>query len=436
VDFAIRVSPVTSQRRLIGVLVLGAILGAGRARADDEGIKIGDGRLHPFLNLGSRWDSFASVDGNGNPASDFLFDIDPGLRLNIPSSVLGLSLNADVDEVLYATYTELDRTLVNGDLGLDFFNEGAVGVKLEDRFQRGNNPTVSALPFAVISDLNDATAKVPIRPGGGAFIIQPGYDFIYQHFEDFTLAATQTPAGCSSYCNPADASDLDYIENRGSLDVIWRFLPKTAALLSGEFINMDYLDTAGDNAPLNMFDATLGLSGLLTTHFEVVAKAGYGQTFLNATTLAAISKFGGDAHDVVGQLQLGYLFSETGAIRIGFARVLVPTPTALAYYEDNRPYLQIRLLFGRLSLHLDASIDIDTFASNAEGTGSRTDELLHLDVGPQVEIFRWLQVAAGYDLSSLGSNDQQAFSAYAGTPVLGQAGYANHEVYLRLTFVY
>ena len=38
---------------------------------------------------------------------------------------------------------------------------------------------------------------------------------------------------------------MDYIEQPGSLDVIWRFLPKTAALLSGEFINMDYLSSAG-----------------------------------------------------------------------------------------------------------------------------------------------------------------------------------------------
>ena len=117
---------------------------------------------------------------------------------------------------------------------------------------------------------------------------------------------------------------------------------------------------------------------------------------------------------------------------------LQPVPTALAYYEDNRPYFQVRLLFGRLTLHLDASIDIDTFASNIEETGSRTDLLLHLDVGPTVEIFRWLQAGVGYDLTSLGSNDPAAFTAYSGTgPLLGGAGgYTNHEFYLRLTFVY
>ena len=431
----------TIRRALACSFALATMLAGTVARADDEGIKIGDGRLHPFINLGGRWDSFASVDANGNPVSDFLFDIDPGLKLNIPSSVLGLSLNADVDEVLYATYTGLDRTLINGDLALDFFNEGAVGVKLEDRFQRGNNPTVSDLPFAVISDLNDASAKVPIRPGGGAFIIQPGYDFIYQHFENFTLSTASLGdcAPADTYCNPALANDLDYIEHRGSLDVIWRFLPKTAVLLSGEFINMDYLDAsaAAGNAPLSMFDATLGLSGLLTSHFEVVAKAGYAQTLLNDATPTPALLAAGDAHTVVGQLQLGYLFSETGSIRVGFTRVLVPTPTQLAYYEDNRPYLQVKLLFGRLSLHLDASLDIDTFASNSEGTGSRTDLLLHIDVGPEVEIFRWFRVGAGYDLTSLGSDATAAFSAYTGvSPVLGNAGYTNNEVYLRLTFVY
>ncbi len=418
-------------------------LGSAAALADDEGIKIGEGRLHPFLNLGSRWDSFASVNADGTAASDFLFDINPGLKLNIPSNVLALALNADVDEVLYLTNTALDRTLVNGDLGLDFFNEGAVGVKLEDRFQRGNNPTVSVLPFAVISDLNDAAAQVPIRPGGGAFVIQPGYDFIYQHFENFAIGPLQT-AGCTSaYCNPALAGQMDYIENRGSLDLIWRFLPKTAVLLSGEFLNMDYLSSAGTgtggNAPLSLFDATLGLSGLLTTHFEVVAKAGYAQTLLNSSAIAAVPTLAtvGDAHTVIGQLQVGYLFSETGSIRLGFTRVLQPAPTSLAYFEDNRTYLQIRLLFGRLSLHLDTSLDIDTFAVNAEGVAGRTDLLFHVDVGPEVEIARWFRVGAGYDLTSLGSNDTASFSSYAGiSPVFGASGYANHEAYLHLTFVY
>ncbi len=170
-----------------------------------------------------------------------------------------------------------------------------------------------------------------------------------------------------------------------------------------------------------------------------MVRAGYAQTFLTAADTKADSelKSAGEAHDVIGQLELGYIFSETGSIRIGFSRALQPVPTALAYYEDNRPYLEVRLLFGRLTLHLDASLDIDTFASNIEETGNRVDALVHLDVGPAFEIFRWLQVGAGYDLTSLGSNDPLAFTEYNGvTPLIGSGGYTNHEVYLRLTFVY
>lgn len=431
----------TLVRTLAGVCGLAILAGPALAHADDEGIKIGEGRLHPFLNLDGRWDSFASVDQTGHAVSDFLFDVNPGLRLSVPSTVLALTLNGDVDELLYASNTNLDRTLINGTLMLDFFNEGAVGLRLADQFNRANNPTVSVLPFAVISDINDASVKVPIRPGGGALVIQPGYDFIYQHFENFSGAGVSaaTCPGNSPYCNPAEASQLDYLEHRGSLDVIWRFLPKTAVLLSGEFLNVNYLNGTGGNAPLSIFDATLGLSGLLTTHFEIVARAGYAQTLLSGTAIAAVPGLAavGDAHTAIGQLQLGYLFSETGAIRIGFTRVLLPAPTALAYYEDNRPYIQARVLFGRLALHLDASLDIDTFANNIENTGSRTDEVLHIDVGPEVEVARWFRVAAGYDLTSLGSNDISAFGIYTGTsPVIGSAGYTNHEVYLRLTFVY
>jgi hypothetical protein len=436
--------PSMSAHRLLAVVIAAiGLLTAPSARADDEGIKIGEGRLHPFLNLDGKWDSFASVSTTGTALSDFLFDIDPGLNLHIPSRVLSFGLDGDFDEVLYAQYTVLNRSLANGDLTLDFFDRGVVGLTLSDHFNRQNNSTVSVLPFAVISDLNVASAAVPIRPGGGAMVITPGYSFTYQHFEGFNVGmiATALCPDDSPYCDASKASELDYTEQRGALDVVWRFLPKTAALFSSEFLNVAYNSSAKNtgNAPLNLFDATLGLSGLITTHFAVVARAGYAQTFLTAADVTAdmeLSK-AGEAHDVIGQLELAYLFSETGSIRLGFSRVLQPVPTSLAYYEDNRPYLQIRLLFGRLTLHLDASLDVDTFASNIEQSGSRTDDLVHLDVGPEVEIFRWCRAAVGYDLTALGSNDPGAFTAYPGAkPLFGTGGYTSNELYLRLTFVY
>jgi hypothetical protein len=436
--------PSISARSLFAITTVGLWLGVpSLARADDDGIKIGEGRLHPYLNLDGKWDSFASVSTSGSALSDFLFDIDPGLKLHIPSHLLSFGLDGDVDEVLYATYTVLDRTLINGDLALDFFNQGVVGLNLTDRFTRQNNATVSVLPFAVLSDLNVAAAELPIRPGGGAMVFTPSYSFTYQHFEGFSvgkLAASACPKD-SPYCDPSLANELDYIEQRAGLDAVWKFLPKTAALLNAEFLNIAYLNGANNtgNAPLNLFDVTLGLSGLITTHFEVVARAGYAQTFLTAADVKSDGELAkaGEAHDVIGQLELGYLFSETGSIRLGFTRVLQPVPTALAYYEDNRPYFQVRLLFGRLTLHLDASLDIDTFASNIEETGNRTDLLLHVDVGPEVEIFRWFRAAVGYDLTSLGSDDSGAFTDYTGvTPLVGSGGYTNNEFYLRLTFVY
>ncbi len=284
--------PSMPAHRLLAVVI--AAIGlptASLARADDEGIKIGEGRLHPYLNLDGKWDSFASVSTTGSALSDFLFDIDPGLNLHIPSRVLSFGLDGDFDEVLYAQYTVLNRSLANGALSLDFFDRGVVGLTLSDHFNRQNNATVSVLPFAVISDLNVASAAVPIRPGGGAMVITPAYSFTYQHFEGFDVGMIAVAAcpGDSPYCDASKASELDYTEQRGALDVVWRFLPKTAALLSGEFLNVAYNSSAKNtgNAPLNLFDATLGLSGLITTHFAVVARAGYAQTFLTASDVTA-----------------------------------------------------------------------------------------------------------------------------------------------------
>src|SRR5271170_7674280 len=103
--------PSMSAQRLLAVVIAATALStASPARAEDEGIKIGEGRLHPFLNLDAKWDSFASVSTAGTALSDFLFDIDPGLKLNIPSHVLAFGLDGGFDEVLYATYTVLNRS--------------------------------------------------------------------------------------------------------------------------------------------------------------------------------------------------------------------------------------------------------------------------------------------------------------------------------------
>ncbi len=427
---------------VVGLGLVG-LLGGSAARADDDlGVKIGDGRLHLQLDLQGRYDTFATLDAANNPVGDFLFDIRPGLKLNIPSPIFAFDLAADADGILYANNPGLDRILADGALAIGINRAGVVGLDIADQFNRSDNNTMVALPFAIISDFNDAGAKLGIRPGGGALAIEPGYDFIYEHFEPastggFTVCSSGTPL-----CDPSLASLMDFYEHKVSLNLRWRFLPKTALLLGGDYIFVNYLNAGAGpsaNAPMDIVDGTVGVAGLLTSRVEIVLKAGYAQTLLGASDAAIPGLVtSGENRTFIGQAQIGYLFSETGNLKVGVVRLLNPAPTLLSDYTDTRPYLAFRwLLAGRLTLHLDASYDIFNYQLDSEGSpAGRTDGSLRIDVGPEFEILRWLRVAAGYDFTDLQSTDPAAFGAYHTSSIFGGAGYNNHEVYLRVTLAY
>lgn len=434
---------------VLGLLVLSVLTpNIPMAAAEENGIKVGDGVLHPFIDLQSRYDTFATLDGNGNPVGDLLWDIRPGLKLDIPSPTFSVDLGGDLDALLYTFNSGLDRVLADGSIALGINRGGSVGLELGDQFNRSDNNNMVALPFAIISNFNDANAKLEFRPGGGALSIEPGYDFIFENFEPVVGAAGYP--GCSSgspLCDPGSAAEMDSVEHKFSLNARWKFLPKTALLIGGDYLIANYMvpgSGASANAPLDIVDGTVGVAGLLTNRLEVIAKAGYAQTILSAFDLAQVPALSvaGNAHTFVGQLQLAYLLSETGNIKIGIQRLLQPSPTVLSYVTDTRPYIGAKiLLFGRLSLHLDASYDIFDYPldsvdfANTSNPASRTDGYLRLDVGPEVEITRWLRLAAGYDLTDMSSTDVNAYD-YRTTSMFGGPGYSNQEVYLRVTLTY
>ncbi|MHB8416878.1 MAG: hypothetical protein ACYDCL_02310 [Myxococcales bacterium] len=412
------------------------------ARADDDlGIKVGDGRLHLQLDLQGRYDTFAELNAQNQPEGDFLFDIRPGLKLDIPSPIFAFDLAADADGILYLNAPGLDRVLADGSVGIGINRAGIVGLDIADQFNRSDNNNMVALPFAIISDYNDASAKIGIRPGGGALAIEPGFDFIYEHFEPVLSTGLSACPGGSPLCDPSNASDMDFYEEKISLNLRWRFLPKTALLLGGDFMFVNYpTATSGlaANAPMDIVDGTIGIAGLLTSRVEVVLKAGYSQTLINGASVAAVPGLAasGENRTLIGQAQIGYIFSETGSLKIGVVRLLNPAPTVLADYTDTRPYLNFRwLIAGRLTLHLDVSYDLFDYQFNSEGQVGRNDESLHIDVGPEFEILRWLRVAAGYDFTDLQSSDSAIFT-YNSTSIFGGSGYNNHEVYLRVTLAY
>ena len=238
-----------------------------------------------------------------------------------------------------------------------------------------------------------------------------GYHFIAEGFSQLGNISTTsgTTGGVSS------PSDLNYLEHRITLENRWRFLPKTAVMLDGEY-NLRLYNTVGlGNVDINYVKATTGVSGLVTPHFSTVLRLGWA---------ADVSH--GSFNSIIGQLEGTYLANEASQLRLGFLRNFEPVGAPYTSYEDDRGYLQGRLgAFGRLTLNAQVMVDYLGF----RGSASRNDLVFTAGAGGDFEVTRWFIVSAG-DSFTTRSSDLKGNAIDAGLNL------SSDQVYLRLEFIY
>lgn len=397
----------------------------GAARAEENGLKIGDGRLHPYFDLETRYDTAAQVSidpttGASAGVGDLIFHFRPGMKLDVPSTTLAVSMGAAVEYLVYAglkskTASSLNRLQAEADLDLGVLRGSVVSFDLGDHFTRSNQTTDVGLVVGTLSLFNDARAAMTVAPGGGSLTISPGY---HLQLEAFSPLASVTGAATPTI----DYGARNYLQHRITLENRWRFLPKTAVLLDGEYDIRDYGNAAG-GTNISFFRAQTGISGLLTPHVAVVARAGY-------TRDLTLNSFGAAA--IIGQLEGSYLPSETSLIRLGVLRTFEPVSLPYVSYEDDRAYLEGRLLaVSRLTLHAFTSLDYLGFKS-AQATG-RNDLQVQAGVGADIEVTRWFNIGVG-DALSVRTSDLKAQQP-GGPPVAG-LNLTSDQVFLRLTVVY
>jgi hypothetical protein len=409
---------------LVGAVLLCPVLASAQQGrpSGGNGFKVGDGRLHPFLDLETRVDSGAGYfppPGSTSPedlpsdlGGEFIFHIRPGFKLEVPSPRLALNLTAQADYLLYSgllTPASKSASHLQGmaDLSARFNPEGVLGVELTDHFTRSDRTRTAAVGAGVLSLYNELRLNVPFRPGGGAIEITPEASWAVEFFE--SLGALR-PVGCTEgVCDPVALETFDYNNVRLGLDGRWRFLPKTALVVDTDFDLRSYFGGTTPNAQL--MRAMVGLAGLVSPKISVTAKAGWGQNF---------GASGGGTF--LAQLEGTYLMSPTMTFKGGYLRTLEPV-SAYSLFRDDRGYVEGRALFGgKLAVHGAVAYDLLSFAS---ATAPRSDNILTVDVGPEYQFRPWLVGAAGYTLNTRSSS------------VTGSGiNYTRHEGYVRVSVSY
>jgi hypothetical protein len=392
---------------------------------ENNGIRFGPGRLHPYLDIEMSYDSAAIYEPTqvNNPSSPYVLDPEilmhfrPGFRLDVPGNDITFGLNAFYDYVwftgiLTAGSQAASLSEAGADMHAEMNTQGAVEVDVGDTFSRNARPQDIGVGTAVVSLYNQLRLRTPIHPGGRAFEVIPHGWYTTEFFSSYS----GLPPGAGP-CPPGTCSNTpsvqDYQDYAGGLDIHWKFLPQTALVFESNYEGRAYFNSptgGGTVLPGSVLQMVAGLQGLVTPKIQTILKAGY-----------AIG-FNGAASTFIGRFEGTWTPTEYGSLTLGVLRD-VNNAVGAASATDLRFYLTAKLfLIGRLQLHGEFAYDLVSFT---QGRGGE-DQLLGFDIGADFAVTKWLVVAGGYAFSKRSSDYVESLPL----------NYSRNQVYLRVTFTY
>ncbi len=368
-------------------LLASALSGPGSARAGPgDGLKVGDGRLHPLLELEQHYIDNPAYALPKDARRDLYLLGRGGFALEAPSPRLDLELKSALSwqEYLgvYGDSTE-DLSDWGGELRLNatLNKDSAFVLRLSQDLVRQANPTpVEADPASGVEEpmlttqpRTVSTSKVgfDVKPGGGALILTGGYGA----FVDWSSAGSRT------------------LRHMPELRATWKFLPKTAVTLqtSGTIAQYPFGDRfpgGVSNPTTSSYQTYLGLIGDLTPRISVVLKAGY----------ALVLEESGPLSDMVGQAEASYNVSPSQSFKLGYLRLYEPA-SLYGYFGLNRGYARYdHQMFGTTQLAIETSYNDYDFGPALvaeDGSGNRIprhrrDALLIIDGSLTHNFSTWL----------------------------------------------
>jgi hypothetical protein len=384
---------------LLGTVALAVFTLSSTASAQDQpwlkdrrytegpGYRVGDFELHPGASLefgyDSNYDRLSSADATATRP------IQPSLRLRLTPSFSFSTLGEQRRETapstsppsvefkggLSATYNEFipitsgstianNRNLgANVDLSLGILPGRPWSGLISASFSR----ILTASADGAFSSFNSggtlnrdvprAQAELIWTPGAGLLEWRLGYQFIGTFFEDSNVNA------------------LSNFQNQVELRGRWRFLPRTAMLFDGRFGFVSYPTTSGPpalGAPASTevfypkfishpMRALLGVNGLVTPSFAVLAMIGWGASFYqipNGLNGLPPNTPVQDFDSVIGQAELKWYLTPNpssdptaatltlSSISVGFLRDFYDSYLGNTYFERDRGYLTLSYFYG------------------------------------------------------------------------------------------
>jgi len=400
---------ISTWTKALAALALAASAAAAHA-SPGNGIRLSgsEARLHPFVDLETRYDSNVSYSSSADSIGDLILHVRPGVELKSPGDLAAVEFSGAIDWSQYlgleGDTKNLSRLYADAGLSALFSRNRAVSIRVDNDFRRQVSSTsLAAAGVAVISNANALSLSAPWKPGGGALVVSANGSWLVETFQKYK-DDPGVPLG-----------DLGYSQFRAGADVQWRFLPRTSGIFSaGYFARVPNASNRPDDA--TGYDFLAGVTGLVTPHIAATMKVGYG------TTSSSLK----DSSSVLADVGAEWLPSETISFRTGYTRSFGLDPTASTYVADGvSAGVRVRIA-ERFALR--GGVRYDRLAFQAIPGGADTS-FLRIDPSIEGSLGKWMTLGMGYVYST------RTASWPAG---LGGAppDYSKNEAFLKLGVTY
>ena len=418
---------------------------------EGPGYQAGDFEVHPGIaaevgydsNYLSRTDKTGPTIANGNPVDTGLLRVTPSIFLSsVPSVRRTEGPRPEPPPVTFSagasgTYREFFNSALQNQRNMSAQANATLSIlpghpwggSINAAYTRTIQPTAFGAPdISYNNDIVVGGVDLAAQPGAGTLDWHFGYTFTGTFFED---------SGGKPYNNL-----LHTFYTRGR----WRFRPRTALLYDGSIGLRSFNDTT--NAQFEEHSgmptrARLGLEGLVTPRFSILAMAGYGGTFTDANS--APQKTIAQYDSVIGQLELRFYPGggpNPGAADVPGKASLLVSSIALGYNRDflasylngyvglDRGYLRAEYFFaGRFLVTLEGGVGAyehpTQWAPPATPggapiqltNGSYTDVGANATVFAEYRVLETLGINATFNYNENFSNTQLPFLNTAGMQV-------------------
>lgn len=378
------------RRLILGVASLACVAAlASPAAAAGDGLKLGPVLAFPSLTVSETYDDnlfLASEDTN----DDMITTVTPALRLTLPLDRFFLRLEGEASFIRYADNSDEDSTdwSVGGAFGAAF--PGGLNFEVSDTYRTQYLVPSQEFPTGEEVDFNNARAKA-------GFAIRSAFkvDLAWvNNLYEYEISVNR-----------------DRVENEALLDLYWRFLPRTSALVEVGFTDYAYdSNTAQDNTAVG---AALGLAWDYTARSTGILKVGFqNKRYADENVALGLE----DATYITGTVRVRHIFT-----RRTVGELEVSEASQESDFQDNPYFLRTGVGLG-LSQHFTAKIyarlggrfhrddypngttfvDVndpryDPASPDAvTSTGTRTDSTVRGEVALGFDVLRWLNLELGY----------------------------------------